>query len=97
MRVIRLTNAAKRNLEDIWLYTFAEWGEAQADKYLGHIQACLQQLLENPAIGKARTDIKMGYRALQVQQHIIFYRLDAEFIDIIDILHKRMDARQHLE
>ncbi|MDD5579426.1 MAG: type II toxin-antitoxin system RelE/ParE family toxin [Methylobacter sp.] len=92
MRDIRLTRAAEQDLEDIWIYTLSEWGEVQANKYLALIQDCFGQLIDNPAIGKARPDIKMGYRALQVQQHIIFYRLEPEFIAVIGILHMRMEG-----
>ncbi len=89
MYKIRLTRAAEQDLEDIWLYTRSEWGEIQANHYL--------ELIDNPTIGKARPDIKIGYRALQVQKHIIFYCLNAEFIDVIGILHGRMDAKRHLD
>lgn len=80
MLKIRLTQAAKDDLEDIWVYTISEWGEDQADKYVALIEKGFSQVLENPYIGKARLDVKKGYRVLRVQKHIIFYRVGPEFI-----------------
>lgn len=53
-------------------------------------------ILDNPYIGKTRPDVKAGYRALQVEKHLIFYLVGAEFIDVLGIPHERMDAKRHL-
>lgn len=97
MLKIRLALAAENDLEAIWIYTMTEWSEEQADRYLGQIAQGFSQLLDNPYAGKARPDIKKGYRALQVQKHLIFYRVDDEYIDILGVPHMRMDAKQHFE
>lgn len=95
MLKIRLALTAERDLENIWIYTITEWGEEQANKYVGLIEQGFSQLLDNPYIGKARPDIKKGYRALQVQKHLIFYRVGTETIDIMGVPHIRMDAKQY--
>jgi toxin ParE1/3/4 len=97
MLKIRLALTAEHDLENIWIYTITEWGEEQANKYAGLIEQGFSQLLDNPYIGKARPDIKKGYRALQVQKHLIFYRIGTEYIDIIGVPHIRMDAKRHFE
>ena len=33
MRIIHTQNLAKKDLQAIWLYSFKNWGEKQADKY----------------------------------------------------------------
>jgi toxin ParE1/3/4 len=96
MRKIRLTETAEKDLEYIWHYTVSQWGLAQADKYTALIEKRLNQLLENPHLGEARPDIREGYRALPVEKHLIFYRLSADYIDVLGIPHARMDARRHL-
>lgn len=95
MPKIRLTQTAQRDLENIGIYTITEWGEEQANNYIGLIEQGFSQLLDNPSIGKARPDIKKGYRVLQVQKHLIFYRVGTEYIDIIGVPHVRMDAKRH--
>jgi toxin ParE1/3/4 len=97
MLKIRLALTAENDLENIWIYTITEWSEEQADKYLGLIEQGFSQLLDNPYLGKSRQDIKKGYRALQVQKHLIFYRVGTEYIDILGVPHIRMDAKRHFE
>lgn len=92
---IRLALTAEQDLENIWIYTITEWGEEQASKYVALIEQGFSQLLDNPYIGKARPDIKKVYRALQVQKHLIFYRVGTEYIDIMGVPHIRMDAKQY--
>jgi toxin ParE1/3/4 len=53
-------------------------------------------LLDNPYLGKSRDDIKAGYRSLLVEKHLVFYRLADEQLEIMRILHYRMDVIQHL-
>jgi hypothetical protein len=42
---------AKRDLKEIWLYTFKEYGEEQADKYYDELIRAMLRLSENPSIG----------------------------------------------
>jgi len=94
---VRLTQAAEQQLEDIWFYTLSEWGEVQAGQYVSMIEQGIMQLLDNPYIGKARPEIKKDLRSLQIQKHLIFYRVGNETIDIIGILHSRMDSGKWLD
>jgi len=88
---LRLSRAAERQLEEVWFYTLSEWGEEQAEKYVALLEKAQSQLLDNPCLGKPRPDVKSGYRAFQAGKHMIFYRVGQEFLDIIGILHIRMD------
>ncbi|WP_340122316.1 type II toxin-antitoxin system RelE/ParE family toxin [Methylobacter svalbardensis] len=97
MLKIRLTQAAEQHLEDIWFYTLSEWSEAQAGQYVSMIEQGIMQLLDNPYIGKARPEIKKDLRSLQIQKHLVFYRAGTEYIDIIGILHSRMDTGKWLD
>jgi len=61
------------------------------------IEQGIMQLLDNPYIGKARPEIKKDLRSLQIQKHLIFYRVDTEYIDIVGILHSLMDSGKWLD
>jgi toxin ParE1/3/4 len=74
----------------------SEWGEAQAGQYVSMIEQGIMQLLDNPYIGKARPEIKKDLRSLQIQKHLIFYRVGTEYIDIIGIFHSSMDIGKWL-
>ena len=41
---------AEQDLVEIWLYTFNEWGEYQADKYLDDLEGAIRLLAEQPLI-----------------------------------------------
>lgn len=92
----RLTPAAKSDLLEIWNYTVETWGEKQAEKYLLDIEFKLEQLAANPKLGRQRPEISPGYYSFPVSKHIIFYLHSDNHIDIIGILHGRMDIDKNL-
>ena len=92
----RLTPAAKSDLLGIWNYTVKTWGKNQTEKYLLNIEAKLEQLSANPELGKQRPEIRPGYYSFPVGKHIIFYLHSGNHIDIIGILHGRMDINKSL-
>jgi plasmid stabilization system protein ParE len=49
-----------------------------------------------PAIGQECSDIRAGYYKISCGSHLPFYRLIAEGIDIVRILHERMDFARHI-
>lgn len=97
MMKLRLSHIAEQQLEDIWFYTLSEWGENQAIDYVGKLEQGIRQLLEHPYLGKARPEIQQELRGLPIQKHLIFYRVSDEFVDIIGILHSRVDVDSHFE
>ncbi len=80
----------------IWKYTIENWGEKQAEKYLLEIETKLEQLAANPELGKQRPEINPGYNSFPVEKHIIYYLHSGDSIDIIGILHGRMDMKKNL-
>jgi toxin ParE1/3/4 len=74
----------------------ANWGQQQADFYLEQLEQAFYSLLDNPYLGKSRDDIKAGYHSLVIEKHIIFYRLTNEKLEVMRILHCRMDVALHL-
>ena len=94
---IRKQARAERDLIDIWHYTEDRWGEARADRYLDEIDAALDRLCDNPLIGVDCGHIRAGYRRFTAGSHYIFYRLDQAAIEVIRVLHIRMDHQAQLE
>ena len=94
---IRLSEAAKEDLIDIWLSTQARWGEAQADSYLDDLDRALRLLADNPRKGADWTHILPGMRRLIVGRHAAFYRVKYNHIRILRVLHQSMDSAAHLK
>ena len=43
-----------------------------------------------------RVNIKKGYYGVFVGKHTIYYRIRNTHIEIIDVLHQKMDPEKHL-
>lgn len=90
MRRVVNTPDAQSDLENIWLYSFEQWGERQADKYFDELIEGIELLSSNPLIGKPCDDIRENFRSFQIRRHFIFYRLLDQQIEIVRVLHERM-------
>ena len=97
MSSLRLTEGAKADLRSIGRYTQATWGREQRNSYLARLDACFHLLAQEPRRGRACDDIRPGYRKYHVGRHLIFYRESPEGVEIIRILHDRMDIEVHLD
>ncbi len=92
-----LTNKALEDLSKIWDYTFEVWLEAQADKYYFLLIDSCQELGEKKVSGKPYPDVHAEILGYKIGQHIIFYRaVKAGKIEVIRILHNRMDLKNKL-
>jgi toxin ParE1/3/4 len=90
------TPKAEDDLLEIWQHTYDTWGEDRADRYLEALDSDMQQLIRTPMIGKSRSSLREGYRSLYVGRHVVYYRLHAEAVEIVRVLHDRMDPTLHL-
>lgn len=94
----RLSPAARRDLDEIWNYTIRSWGQAQAERYILSIRDACAALVQGRKEGQRIDDIRPGYLKLAVGAHFLFYRLaDSGHIDVIRILHQRMDVPARLQ
>jgi len=84
------------DLEDIWDYSTETWGSVQAERYLRLINDCFRKIAENPKTGRSCDAIRKGYRKRNVGRHVIFYRTTKGGVDVVRILHERMDIDRHL-
>ena len=87
---------AKQDLIDIWLYTFEQWGEAQADTYLDDLEAVLLLLAEQPLICRECTEFIPPVRIHHHDHHLIVYFVVDDVINIVRVLHENMDVNAQL-
>jgi len=88
------SSKAEQDLTEIWIYTAEEWSLAQADLYIDELVAGIEKLGTHPELGYSRDDIRSGYRSLNVSQHIVFYKIMDEEIQIMRVLHKSVDIER---
>lgn len=91
---VKFRQEAIEDLNSIWYYTLEEWSESQADKYYSNLKFDCFQLAENPKMGKEYDVINKNLLGLKSGKHIIFYQqISVNEIEIIRILHERMDLK----
>jgi toxin ParE1/3/4 len=92
-----LTQKARDDMLSIGRYTRKQWGKVQQARYLSQLDAAFHDLADNPEIGRVCDDIRVGYYKFGVGKHLIYYRnKEKDQIEIVRILHGRMDIEQHL-
>lgn len=87
---------AEQDLIDIWLYSFNNWGEHQADKYHSELEKAFILLTENPKIGTSCNEIRQGYQKFHSNKHLIMYRINKNTLHIIRVLGDDMAYEIHL-
>ena len=94
----KISVQASEDIENIWLYTFENWSLEQADRYVKLIFDEIEYLADNPNSGNDFNHIRTNYRCSKVKSHIIFYRYTDKHnnIEIIRVLHQRMDIKNRL-
>jgi len=48
-----------------------------------------------PTIGRACPELRAGYYRYPSGSHVLFYRVTSEGIDIVRVLHERIDFSRH--
>lgn len=89
---VTLTSRAVADLKEIARYTEVHWGREQRNIYLTMLDSSFRQLAAHPLNGRDCSEIRSGYRKFPTGSHVIFYRqLGEETIEIVRVLHGRMD------
>lgn len=94
-RGCRLYPLAQADLEEIWSYTETRWSLEQAESYHAGIIAAFEGLAAGSKQGRP-SDAREGYFKYAVGSHLVFYRRSEAGIDVVRILHQRMDVTRHL-
>jgi toxin ParE1/3/4 len=94
---LAIAPAAKNDLKDIYQYGLRQWGKAQSDNYLATIKDQFWSLSEQPLMGIERPDLLPNTRSLAIQSHTLFYRVTANQVEIVRVLHGRQDPQRHLK
>lgn len=97
MAKFHLSNKAVEDLNSIWLYTLETWSEDQADFYYHELVKACQNIANRPTyLDKEYQEIMPGLYGHHIYKHLIFYILVEDGVEIVRILHERMDFERHL-
>lgn len=96
MKGLKLTPLAESDIEEIVLYSIEQWGEEQAQAYLHALSSLFSRLQAHPFSGRERLDIRAGVRAIPCREHIVYYRVPAQHVEVLRVLHSRRDPHRAL-
>jgi toxin ParE1/3/4 len=96
MGEVRLRPRAQVDLDEIWSYTETRWGPFQARRYATELREVCLELATNPGLGRELHEVHPGLRVYPAGRHLIFYLMMPDGIDVVRILHERMDVTRHL-
>jgi toxin ParE1/3/4 len=91
-----LTQGARRDLDSITAHSVREWGREQAVHYAQDLRSAIEMIAANPLRGRSRDEIRKGYFSVPRGSHIIFYRRTSDGVEVVRILHQRMEPGRHL-
>jgi len=92
---LRFAPKAQADLADIWRYSAEHWGVNQADRYTDDIRDACSGLADGSRQGRP-AEIRTGYLKYRIGAHVIYFREYERRLEVIRILHARMDVGVHL-
>jgi toxin ParE1/3/4 len=90
MNSIRVSAAARSDLNEIWLY-IAEGDLVAADRLIEQVVSRFPKLAAWSEIGRERAELSPRLRSLVVGRYVIFYRPMENGIEVVRVLHGARD------
>ncbi len=91
-----LSAKAEQDLTEVYVFSYQKFGESKADAYLIGLAECLQNLANNPLLGRNIDHIRSGYFRYEYISHSVFYKPKRNGILVVRVLHGSMNMEQHL-
>ena len=91
-RKLVLSDQAKDDLVEIWLYIAADAPSA-ADNFIDYLHEQCGHLCSNPQIGRKRDELALGIRSFPVKRYLVFYRVASDTLEIARVLSGYRDDR----
>ncbi len=91
-----LSPEAARSIAEIDTHTAKQFGPKQAIRYLESLLDRLEFIAEDPQRGMHRPELNVDCFSYFVGSHTIYYRVVAEHVQVIDVLHQSMEPSRHL-
>jgi toxin ParE1/3/4 len=106
---LRISGPARADLRHILATSLVRWGEPGRARYTTLLQAALRAIVRSPTAPttRDRSDLAPGVRSYHLRlarrghgvadpRHVIFYRKSATSIEIVRVLHERMEPTTHV-
>jgi toxin ParE1/3/4 len=85
---------ALADLDEIWNYYERVAGRNTAEKIAREIGAVVATIEDHPYAGRARSELRPGFRSLAASPHVVFYRVVDDVPEIVRVLDGRQDIEE---
>ncbi len=86
-----LSPRAADDLEDLWSYVADSTSDDIADGRMDRIFEACSMLRDQPRSGRPRDELAPGLRSVAVPPWVVFYRIRADTLEVVRVLHGRRD------
>jgi toxin ParE1/3/4 len=94
--MVHYTEEAERDLFEIGVYTWSEWGEQQYLKYLALLRETCEGIIPRKHRFARSVPNRPALLRWRCERHVIYFRKLDDGIEIVRILHDRMLPSNHL-
>ncbi len=93
--MLELTHAALDDLRSIRAYTLERWGSNQEQVYLDKLYRTFEWIRKDSSPFRFRHDLFPNCQIAGEGKHVILFRLKADTLQIVRVLHRAMDFKRH--
>ncbi len=92
-----ISEKAIEDINKIWIFTAENWSIEQADRYYNLILDEIEFSAQNFEMARDYGNVRKSYRCSKVKSHLIFFKKNKfNEIEVIRVLHERMDIERRL-
>lgn len=91
-----VSDEALGDLLSIWEYTSERWGNGRADLYIDAITVRFAWLTRNTGLWHRRPELGEGLHSYPERSHVTIFRRTNRGMEILRVLHERMDLERHV-
>jgi toxin ParE1/3/4 len=95
MARLRFSGRAELDLIEIGDFIALD-SASNAGRFVAGLEEYCRVLEAHPLLGRAREELLPGLRSLPYRRYVIFYRVTADDIEIVRVLHSARDIRRAL-
>jgi len=92
-----ISQEAIEDINNIWMYTAENWSTSQADRYYNLILDEIEYIADNFESARDMGKVRKNYRYSKIKSHLIFFKKNNDkTIEVVRVLHERMDIENRL-
>jgi toxin ParE1/3/4 len=93
---VHYTEQAERDLVEIGVYTWTEWGEEQYRKYATLLRETCEEIIPLKHRLSRSVPGRPELRRWRCERHVIYFRVRDSELEIVRVPHERMLPKRHL-